>query len=696
MTRISLFPIFIAIWAMTPLFASGLKVTQIEITQGIQALSSGVGLVAGKPTTVRVYVESTSNNDISQVKGELVATLNNVNLSPTTVKSFNLMTAQPTANTNLTAQRLFNHLSLVVQLPSSWIDQPGDLTIWANVSSPSGKTGSASTRIQIKQSRPLKVELVPIRDFCNTCTESDGPSRREMLNTLRLAKQLYPTSQIEASISSGWIKMPKSRHAGTLMAYLIQSNLLNNGLGGSFPRAAKDVVRMGILPKASYFLRNDGSPEPLNGYGIGESRTGFVMLGVDNPQMTMAHELGHCLGMQHVPDGLACPLGATNCEPYPYHGTNLSDGSATGFYGWNNQTGALDPTSYGDIMSYQSDRWISDYSYRKMFCLINNLDKDLTDRLSVCGNPKNRLSLELPYSEKYIMMSGSFASNELTQLKTHAIADVDPSKLNPIMEPIDWEGRYLMQVISEDGSVTFEYPFNTQSAHFDGQSAAINVQSFHLALPLTTDTQRIVLIDLVEGREIRQLTKSTEALQLEVEQVPARIDDSQLQLNWSLEAEDVDSLEMTILYSRDGGQSWENLAAGLAAQERSTLLNTENWPQTDEGMLAVIVSDGFQMSHQLLGPFQVDNKPPTVMIYDLTDTNELNLPFNISAVSFDAEDGSLSGEQIEWISNIDGLVGFGSDLLSTELSPGHHQLTMTATDSQGLQSSELVELDIFR
>jgi hypothetical protein len=56
-------------------------------------------------------------------------------------------------------------------------------------------------------------------------------------------------------------------------------------------------------------------------------------------------------------------------------------------------------------------------------------------------------------------------------------------------------------------------------------------------------------------------------------------------------------------------------------------------------------------------------------------------PVLFSANGYDAEDGSLSGEALGWTSNRDGKLGVGSQVIATDLSPGWHEITATATDS---------------
>ena len=73
---------------------------------------------------------------------------------------------------------------------------------------------------------------------------------------------------------------------------------------------------------------------------------------------------------------------------------------------------------------------------------------------------------------------------------------------------------------------------------------------------------------------------------------------------------------------------------------------------------------------------------------------EYRFPYSIilSAEAQDIEDGPLSGDSVVWTSSLDGALGTGSELVVGELSPGLHQITVTATDSDGNQSTASFDL----
>jgi hypothetical protein len=58
----------------------------------------------------------------------------------------------------------------------------------------------------------------------------------------------------------------------------------------------------------------------------------------------------------------------------------------------------------------------------------------------------------------------------------------------------------------------------------------------------------------------------------------------------------------------------------------------------------------------------------------------------------DSEDGALAGASLVWRSDLDGQVGTGASFSSSVLSPGVHQITLTATDADGAVGLDTVEI----
>lgn len=690
------------IWITATSLWAGVKVMDIEVTQAIQDLNNQVGLVSGKPTTVRVFAQSTSSNPVTFVKGTINAKLNGQPLSPANLRCFNLITAQPASSYDALNQRRQNASSLVCQLPIAWLNRMGDLNITATIESPAGDTASLSVSLPIRQDPGLKVELVPIRANCNgPCAESDGPTRSQMMATMRMVRDIYPTGDLQISIPKGWVALPANNDPYAMWAYLIQSKLLWGRTGQAFPAAGKDTIRMGVVPKNTTFYDAYGDVIHINGRGSDETRSGFVKLDSVDPTMTMAHEVGHTLGMDHVPDTWACSRGQSDCENYPYNGTQLSNGGARDPFGWNHSSGNLNPNDYGDIMSYQNKRWVSDFTYRKLYCLMTHIEKDHRQRRNACSGPVAGLSLEIPESERVLLITGTFNSQErvLTSLKTLVVPEpmIDIPNRMPSVNPLDPEGRLMLQLLDRDGSLLTAYPFNPKDGHFDGHEAPTASASISLILPFQAEVAFINLVDQWSGQELNWLEVSERAPVVErTVELPGTLWNDPLEVFWQAHDEDGETLDATLMLSTDGGESWEAVANGINAYEGMARLDTRFWPETSSGRLQLLVSDGVNTTVTDLGEFEVPNKAPMVWLEQVTEERPFeNAPITLRALAFDAEDGALRGESLLWFSDLDGYLGEGTVIDSTGLSPGFHVIRVQGIDSSGQLSEDQMEVQIF-
>ncbi|MGA1874645.1 MAG: hypothetical protein ACMUIA_03450 [bacterium] len=85
------------------------------------------------------------------------------------------------------------------------------------------------------------------------------------------------------------------------------------------------------------------------------------------------------------------------------------------------------------------------------------------------------------------------------------------------------------------------------------------------------------------------------------------------------------------------------------------------------------------------------NHAPSVVISSPPDQEEFAQGESISfeGSAFDTEDGALPGDSLDWTSSRDGWIGTGLSFTRNDLSDGEHTITLTATDSDGIEGSEV-------
>jgi hypothetical protein len=172
-------------------------------------------------------------------------------------------------------------------------------------------------------------------------------------------------------------------------------------------------------------------------------------------------------------------------------------------------------------------------------------------------------------------------------------------------------------------------------------------------------------------------------------------------LTWTAsDAAPGDTLTFIVQYSADGGSTWETVAQGLTGT--STKIDRANLPRSDQALLRVIATDGIHSSASPpSAPFIVPNHPPTVRI-DVKLPSPVPTPpipiireFIESPLCAATSDADNDAVQLEWSSNVDGVVGHEKCLSAANLSCGPHHIKVTADDGHGGQASASTDMVVW-
>jgi uncharacterized repeat protein (TIGR03803 family) len=161
---------------------------------------------------------------------------------------------------------------------------------------------------------------------------------------------------------------------------------------------------------------------------------------------------------------------------------------------------------------------------------------------------------------------------------------------------------------------------------------------------------------------------------------------TEVELRWQGADPDGDEVFYTVEYSTDNGASWSALV--MDWPQTNLVVSADELPGSPQARLRVLASDGFYCaSDDSDGPFTVpDHAPDAFMVRPTSGAGFYgHAPVRFEAMAVDLEDGQLEGDQLEWRSDRDGLLGTGESLMPSawELSEGPHLVTLTARDGTG-------------
>jgi hypothetical protein len=157
---------------------------------------------------------------------------------------------------------------------------------------------------------------------------------------------------------------------------------------------------------------------------------------------------------------------------------------------------------------------------------------------------------------------------------------------------------------------------------------------------------------------------------------------SSVTVNWSGADVDGDALTYSLDYSRDGGATWDPVSGSLT--QTQVTLDLTQLPGTTQAKFRVWASDGVNTALDASnGTFTVTSKLPRITsIAPVSGTTYVvSQTVTFEGGAFDVEDGLLPDAKLQWTSSLQGALGTGQMLQTTELVTGTHTITLTATDS---------------
>jgi hypothetical protein len=168
-------------------------------------------------------------------------------------------------------------------------------------------------------------------------------------------------------------------------------------------------------------------------------------------------------------------------------------------------------------------------------------------------------------------------------------------------------------------------------------------------------------------------------------------------VTWTGSDTDGGNLTYTVEYNEDvtnPSSSWMVLADEL---------ETTSWtgdfsllPGGDHARIRVTVDDGVLTATAESAEFIVPIKKPEILVTELPwgAVYKYGSDVLLATEVFDPQDGLLADDKLKWTSNISGELGYGSELIVSNLPAGNHTITLTATNSSKVSSSATVSVNV--
>jgi hypothetical protein len=685
-----------------------LSVSGIEATQAIQDPDNSLPLVSGKKTVVRAFIDSTikglpnASNTIRNVDGLLHLYRGGVKLAGSPLKSTNgPIAVVPNPDRNK-ANETLNFV-----IPGEWTgggdSETLDLQLEINPAAGSrvsrllensyGNNSLSRSLTFWKNYDPL-IYYIPV-----TQTDPQGrpkyplPPSAKMIQGAGLLKKMFPIPGIR------YVQRPPlvfnkgfdGTGAGDLFAKLFFASHLGN--------VVPPDRTFGWLPEGVETGFAEDIPGRVAFGGRLSDLTGSV-----GGQLVFAHEIGHTYGlchthtMEHIENGTLyhCPVGY-------WDGHRVEDGTI-GDVGFDIERGETVPplsladwiscagsgltncpgTGAIDFMSYgppKYKRWISPQRYDFLF---SKLRSRLADPSNARGC-NNRIDC-LPLFRPALLVAGSISEEGEAEMQPIFEAESIPE--GPPAEAVP--SAYAVRFLDRDGNLLFEYPLDSSGMTGFQQTDRDGV-SFSLVVPDEGGVETVQIVGQ-DGAVLLERSRSNHPPLLKLlSPSGGEVFDDLLEVAWEGSDKDQDRLTYSVLYSIDGGETFETIGIDLSGAGFS--YDAAKLPGSDAAVVRLIASDGFNTVSVDSPPFRLSSKPPEVAILSPREGETVfeGVPLSLETMAVDPEEGILVGDRVRWRSDLSGEIGAGNPIVAN-LPLGTHTITVKAIDQDGNETVATVRI----
>jgi len=704
-----------------------LRITGIEITQATQCFGdpadldgceqgdNAIPLVAGKATVGRVYVtlsregpgEPTSRRawdvDVSLIAwdagtGELLpdsplqATINFVNADV------------PLSNIRNDAARTANF-----QLPDDWTraDASG-ISLSASLEDrvdecPTCADNNEFTERGVVFESQGAVHIYPVRIRYTRGDNDVLPSDDAAVGLYDTLMKLYPVAEDNVNVHISDQRVLRTDHnLGT-----------NEGLSEVLDDLADRYVcyddnfwacgwreghYYGVI--STTVQMGPASPEYPNGRWSGMGRVyDCVAIGREGRAGTAAHEIGHNLGREHASnDHGEADGGGWEEWPYPHGGIGTVGFDAPAMRA--RRLAAADALHWHDLMSYGGGlgKWISPRTYLALdrdleFCsagspAVPGFAEAMTPTSSAPDPPTRGAGLAAASEPgHYWLVSGTLAPSP--RLRPIYLVSARPGSVRP--PTIE---RYAIVLLDAGGTELVRRTFAPIEDHMPAVESRAHFRAY---VPDAPGATQVVVFDGETEIARRAMSANPPIVTISAPVAgttwPAR---GSGDIRWSASDADGDELTYVVMYSRDGGTTWVNLATGLTSTHYDVELETLGGSPS-QARVRVLANDGLRTGSDESESFSVAGHAPIASI-ELPVAADSPFaegsPIRFRGLGADREDGNLTGRSLQWLDEAGRLLGSGPSLVLRHLDHGRFTVRLRATDSDGNRDEDTVTLAV--
>jgi hypothetical protein len=586
--------------------------------------------------------------------------------------------------------------SVWFRLPASWTDGTLQLRAVLNprrVQTETNYTNNETSQtITFNRKSPICLDVRPVATERGTTISSWSPG---LSIFFRRAEELLPTHELRVFMRGGnplrkprWylfesdpFGLSTTNSDSGWMLFLLNLNTAFNGnrctdggttintvMAQDFPQREVNGMQLGNSLLFFSFVEPSG--------GFAQNRPGGGV--------TLAHEIGHSFGRGHVNCG--GPSGVDGGYPYPP--CQLDNTGPTEHIGFDPRSQLLLlPATTGDLLSYAHllpaplPRWPSDYTWRGIFNGLGNRPAAFSAANAPIGasaGPAFIVTGFITGNTAELRESFELSDPLLSQVTAQISAMTEPSTM------------YRLRAFNGTTQI-FDQPLQVSEVS-DTESGPIIVPFFQ-RIDTASRPTRIEVVRVAGNAVLGGITASPNAPTVAITApTPGSSLGRTLTVAWNASDPDGGLLHHMVRYSADGGTTWTVIDSGLTGN--TITLDLASLPGGADARVQVITTDGLNTAIATSGAFSTAKIGPEVSILlEQAAVYPQGEPITLRGRAYDAEDGFLSGADVQWqVTGPATTSGDGEQLTLLNLPPGEYTVRFSGADSDGNTGSYTTQL----